>query len=115
LKKLETKETQETTMARIIFIQPNGTQQHVQAVVGKSVMEAAVRNNVPGIDAECGGSCSCATCHVVVDDAWVSRLPARSGDEASTLDYASGVQDNSRLSCQIVVNEGLDGLVVHLP
>jgi 2Fe-2S ferredoxin len=102
-------------MARIIFIQPDGEQQEVQATVGKTVMEAAVRNNVPGIDAECGGSCSCATCHVIVDDAWFGRLPAKGGDEESTLDYAEGVQGNSRLSCQIVVSDALDGLVVRLP
>jgi 2Fe-2S ferredoxin len=102
-------------MARIIFIQPGGAQQAVQAVAGKTVMEAAVRHNIAGIDAECGGSCSCGTCHVVVEDAWASRLPAKSGDEEATLDYASGVRANSRLSCQIVVSDALDGLVVHLP
>lgn len=102
-------------MARIVFIQPDGIRQEVQAAAGKSVMDAAVRNNVPGIDAECGGSCSCATCHVVVDDAWIGRLPPKSRDEDATLDYAVGVLPNSRLSCQIVVSDALDGLVLRLP
>lgn len=102
-------------MTKVIFVQPDGTQHLVQAKPGKTLMEAAVRHGVPGIDAECGGSCSCATCHVVVDDAWSGRLPARSDEEASTLDYAAGVRGNSRLSCQIVVTEALDGLVVRLP
>jgi 2Fe-2S ferredoxin len=102
-------------MATIFFIQPDGVRHIVQAVAGKTVMEAAVRHNVPGIDAECGGSCSCGTCHVLVEAGWAGRLPRKSGDEDATLDYASGVRDNSRLACQIVVSEALDGLVVHLP
>jgi 2Fe-2S ferredoxin len=102
-------------MATIFFIQPDGVRHVVQAVAGKTVMEAAVRHNVPGIDAECGGSCSCGTCHVVVADEWAGRLAARSGNEEATLDYAAGVRDNSRLSCQIVVSDALDGLEVHLP
>lgn len=102
-------------MARIVFIRPDGIRQDVQATAGKSVMDAAVRNNVPGIDAECGGSCSCATCHVVVDDVWIGRLPPKSRDEDATLDYAVGVRPNSRLSCQIVVSDALDGLVLRLP
>ncbi|MRW91460.1 2Fe-2S iron-sulfur cluster binding domain-containing protein [Duganella sp. FT80W] len=101
-------------MAAIIFIQPDGTRQSVQGVVGKSVMEAAVRHNVPGIDAECGGSCSCGTCHVHVRDEWSGRLPPKSADEEATLDCAFGVLHDSRLSCQIVFREELDGLVVHL-
>ncbi|MHA4869885.1 2Fe-2S iron-sulfur cluster-binding protein [Duganella sp. PWIR1] len=101
-------------MATIIFIQPDGKQQAVQGMAGKTVMEAAVRNNIPGIDAECGGSCSCGTCHVHVKDEWGSRLPLKSGDEEATLDCAAGVRHDSRLSCQIVFSEALDGLVVHL-
>lgn len=102
-------------MATITFIQPDGGRQVVQGVDGKTLMEAAVRHNIAGIDAECGGSCSCGTCHVIVDAAWAGRLPAKNGDEESTLDYAAGLQEHSRLSCQIVVNPALDGLVVHLP
>lgn len=101
-------------MATIIFIQPDGARQIVQGTVGKTVMEAAVRHNVPGIDAECGGSCSCGTCHVHVRDDWAKRLPPKGGDEEATLDCAMGVLYDSRLSCQIVFNDQLDGLVVHL-
>jgi 2Fe-2S ferredoxin len=102
-------------MATIFFIQANGVQKAVQGVAGRTVMDAAVRHNVAGIDAECGGSCTCGTCHVVVEGEWAGRLAERSGDEEATLDYASGVQDNSRLACQIVVSEALDGLVVRVP
>lgn len=102
-------------MTKVIFIQPGGAQQTVQAVIGKTLMEAAVRNNIAGIDAECGGSCSCGTCHVLVDSAWAGRLQPKGDQEESTLDYASGVEANSRLSCQIVISEALDGLVVRLP
>jgi 2Fe-2S ferredoxin len=102
-------------MTKLIFIQPGGAQQEVQGLEGKTLMEAAVRHNIAGIDAECGGSCSCGTCHVIVDAAWAGRLQPRNAKEESTLDYAAGLQDNSRLACQIVVNAALDGLVVHLP
>lgn len=102
-------------MATIIFIQPDGAQQAVQAVTGKTAMEAAVRHNVPGIDAECGGGCSCGTCHVLVAPEWAGRLARKGADEEATLDYASGVTVNSRLSCQIVVSDALDGLVLRLP
>jgi ferredoxin, 2Fe-2S len=101
-------------MATITFIQPNGTQKTVPGVVGKTVMEAAVRHNVPGIDAECGGSCSCGTCHVHVHDDWAPKLPTKSAEEEVTLECAPGVRTDSRLSCQIVFREALDGLVVHL-
>ncbi|MHA4869900.1 2Fe-2S iron-sulfur cluster-binding protein [Duganella sp. PWIR1] len=102
-------------MTKITFIQPGGREQMVAALEGKSLMETAVRHNVAGIEAECGGSCSCGTCHVIVDGAWANRLPRKNADEESTLDYASGLQDNSRLACQIIVNAALDGLVVRLP
>lgn len=102
-------------MATIFFIQANGVQKAVQGVIGRTLMDAAVRHNVAGIDAECGGSCTCGTCHVVVEGEWAGRLADRSGDEEATLDYAPGVQANSRLACQIVVSEALDGLVVRVP
>lgn len=101
-------------MASIIFIQADGTRQTVPGIPGKTVMEAAVRHNVPGIDAECGGSCSCGTCHVHVKDEWASRLPPKNADEDATLECAAGVRHDSRLSCQIVFNPMLDGLTVHL-
>jgi 2Fe-2S ferredoxin len=80
-----------------------------------SVMEGAVRNGVPGIDAECGGACACATCHVYVDPTWQQKTGAQQELEAGMLDFGADVQPNSRLSCQIRVTEELDGLVVYLP
>jgi ferredoxin, 2Fe-2S len=102
-------------MAMITFVQPDGVRTVVDATSGRTVMEAAVRNNIAGIDAECGGGCSCATCHVYVDPQWSAIAAGRSDDESSTLDYATGVKDNSRLCCQIVVDDLLDGLVLHIP
>ena len=78
-------------------------------------MEGAIRNNVPGIDADCGGACACATCHVYVDDDWVDKLPPPELEENDMLDTAHDLQENSRLSCQIKVTEELDGLIVTTP
>jgi 2Fe-2S ferredoxin len=78
-------------------------------------MEGAVKNNVPGIDADCGGACACATCHVYVDDAWLSKTGTKSAMEESMLDFAEGVEPNSRLACQIKVTDAFDGLVVRMP
>ncbi len=102
-------------MAKITFIQHNGKSQDIEATNGGTVMEAATKHNVPGIDADCGGACACATCHVYVDDAWLSKLNPMGSMEESMLDFADNVQPNSRLSCQIVVSEDLDGLVVTVP
>ncbi len=102
-------------MAKITFIEHNGKTHEIEANNGGTVMEAATKHNVPGIDADCGGACACATCHVYVDDAWLSKLNPMGSMEESMLDFADGVQPNSRLSCQIVVNEDLDGLVVTIP
>ena len=102
-------------MAKITYIEHDGTEHVVEAENGLTVMEAAIRNMVPGIDADCGGACACATCHVYVDKAWEDRTGERSSMEESMLDFASEVQDNSRLSCQIKVSDELDGLVVRLP
>lgn len=102
-------------MAKITYIEHDGTPHEVEAENGLTVMEAAIRNMVPGIDADCGGACACATCHVYVDQAWTERTGERSSMEESMLDFASEVQDNSRLSCQIKVSDALDGLVVRLP
>lgn len=78
-------------------------------------MEAAVQNMIPGIDADCGGACACATCHVYVDAAWAGKLKAKDDMEDSMLDFAENVQDNSRLSCQILMNDDLDGIKVTTP
>ena len=102
-------------MAKITFIEHNGTERVVEAANGLTVMEAAVRNMVPGIDADCGGACACATCHVYVHPDWVAKTGAREGMEESMLDFADDVRDTSRLSCQIKINDALDGLIVETP
>ncbi len=102
-------------MAKITFIEHDGTEHVVDAQAGVTVMEAAIRNMVPGIDADCGGACACATCHVYVDEAWTEKTGERSSMEESMLDFASDVKATSRLSCQIRVTEDLDGLVVRTP
>ncbi|HVC55337.1 MAG TPA: 2Fe-2S iron-sulfur cluster-binding protein, partial [Stellaceae bacterium] len=95
----------------------NGTEHRVELPVGRSVMRGAIDNNIPGIDADCGGECACATCHVYVDPAWLPRtgLPVPGSLEASMLGFAAVTQDNSRLSCQIEMRDELDGLVVRMP
>jgi 2Fe-2S ferredoxin len=102
-------------MAKITYIEHNGTQHAIDVKTGLSVMEGAVKNNIPGIDADCGGACACATCHVYVNEEWLDKTGDRSAMEESMLDFAEGVQENSRLSCQIKVSDALDGLVVTMP
>jgi len=101
-------------MAKITYIEHDGSAHEVDVQDGLTVMEGAVRNMVPGIDADCGGACACATCHVYVDPAWADKTGERSSMEESMLDFASDVQDTSRLSCQIKVTADLDGLIVRL-
>jgi 2Fe-2S ferredoxin len=102
-------------MPKIKYIDQNGTERAIDVPVGWSVMEGAVNNRVPGIDADCGGACACATCHVYVDPAWLAKLPPKSEMEENMLDFALEVRPNSRLSCQIKVSEELDGLTVTTP
>ena len=102
-------------MAKITYIEHDGTEHVVDVKTGLSVMEGAVRNNIPGIDADCGGACACATCHVYVDDAWLPKTGEKSAMEESMLDFADNVTETSRLSCQIPVNDALDGLIVRMP
>ncbi|MCP2671736.1 2Fe-2S iron-sulfur cluster-binding protein [Maricaulaceae bacterium EIL42A08] len=102
-------------MAKITYIEHDGTEHTVDVDNGITVMEGAIRNLVPGIDADCGGACACATCHVYVDEAFKDKTGERTSMEDSMLDFASDVRDNSRLSCQIKVSDALDGLVVRLP
>lgn len=102
-------------MAKITYIEHDGTRHAVDVDTGLTVMEGAIRNMVPGIDADCGGACACATCHVYVDPAFETKTGDRSSMEDSMLDFASDVQDNSRLSCQIKVTDALEGLIVRLP
>ena len=102
-------------MTKITYIESSGTARTVDAEVGSTVMETAIRNNIPGIEAECGGACACATCHVYVDEAWKDKTGSSSAMEESMLDFAENVEANSRLSCQIKVSDALDGLIVRMP
>jgi 2Fe-2S ferredoxin len=102
-------------MAKITYIEHDGTEHTIDVKPGLSVMEGAVKNNIPGIDADCGGACACATCHVYVDEAWRDKTGAASAMEESMLDFAENVENNSRLSCQIKVTDALDDLVVTMP
>ena len=102
-------------MPKITYIAFDGTRYDVEAQNGSTVMENAVRNAVPGIEAECGGACACATCHVYVDEAWAQIVGTPEAMEEDMLDFAYEVQPTSRLSCQIKVRPELDGLVVRIP
>ena len=102
-------------MPKITYIDFSGEERTVEARTGTTVMEAAIKNNIPGIDADCGGACACATCHVYVDEAFMDKVGERQEMEDSMLDFAENVQPNSRLSCQIMVSDDLDGLRVTTP
>ena len=102
-------------MAKILYIRHDGTEHVVEAELGKSVMQNAVENLVPGIIGDCGGACSCATCHGYIDPAWLGKVGPKSDGEAAMLEGAMRVEDNSRLTCQIKMTDELDGLVVRLP
>lgn len=102
-------------MPKITYIEANGTSHETEGEVGSTVMETAIRNSVPGVVAECGGACTCATCHVYVDDTWSKRVGGPSVMEEDMLDFAYDVRDTSRLSCQIKVSDELDGLIVRVP
>jgi ferredoxin, 2Fe-2S len=102
-------------MAKITYIEHDGTEHAIDVKNGLTVMEGAVKNNIPGIDADCGGACACATCHVYVKEEWLAKTGTKSAMEESMLDFAESVADNSRLSCQIKVTDELDGLVVTMP
>jgi 2Fe-2S ferredoxin len=102
-------------MAKITFVDSEGVRRTVEAENGSTVMENAIRNAVPGIEAECGGACACATCHVYVDDEWTKIVGPAQPMEEDMLDFAFDVRPTSRLSCQIKVRDELDGLVVATP
>ncbi len=102
-------------MAKINFVDHSGETRTVDADVGSTVMEVAIRNAIPGIEAECGGACACATCHVYVDDAWMEKVGAPTPMEEDMLDFGYDIKPNSRLSCQIKISDALDGLVVITP
>ena len=102
-------------MAKITYIEHDGKPHTIEVANGLSVMEGAVQNNIPGIDADCGGSMACATCHVYVKEDWFNKLQKKEDGEEDMLDMAFEPKKNSRLSCQLMVSDQLDGLVINLP
>lgn len=102
-------------MATITFISFDKKEFSITAENGTTLMENAIRNSVPGIEAECGGACACATCHVYVDDEWTEKVGQPDAMEEDMLDFAYEMKSSSRLSCQVTVSDDLDGLVVHIP
>ena len=102
-------------MPKITYIDSGGTSREVDAELGSTVMESAIKNGVPEIEAECGGACACATCHVYVDEQWLEITGGPSPMEEDMLDFGYDVRPNSRLSCQIKVTEALEGLIVRTP
>lgn len=102
-------------MPKVTYIEANGKTHDEEVAAGFSVMEGAIQNGVPGIDADCGGACACATCHVFVADDWIERTGQPDENEATMLEFAVDPGPGSRLSCQIKMNAGLDGLVVRMP
>ncbi|MEM0984607.1 MAG: 2Fe-2S iron-sulfur cluster-binding protein [Pseudomonadota bacterium] len=102
-------------MVKIIFVDHAGNERETEANAGETVMEAAIKNSIPGIDADCGGACACATCHVYVDGAFVEAVGPPEDMEQSMLDFAENVTETSRLSCQIFLSDALDGLKVITP
>ena len=103
------------SMAKIKYIEHDGKEHEIEVANGLTVMEGAVQNGIPGIDADCGGSMACATCHVYVKEDWFSKLPDKEMGEDDMLDQAFEPKSNSRLSCQLTVSDELNGLTVHLP
>ena len=102
-------------MPKITYIESNGNKKTIEVSNGLTVMEGAVQNNIPGIDADCGGGMACATCHVYVNDEWFNKIPKAEDGEQDMIDMAYEPKKNSRLSCQLIVSEDLDGLVVYTP
>ena len=102
-------------MPKITYIEHNGKEHVVDVPVGWTVMEGAVKNRISGIDADCGGGCACATCHVYVEPSQMAMLAPRQEMEAQMLDFAQDLKSNSRLSCQLKVTPALEGLVVRMP
>ena len=101
-------------MPKVIYITPKGERHEVEVEIGYSVMEGAINNNIEGIVAECGGACACATCHSYIDEAWSDKMPAMDDMEDSMLEAAYDRRANSRLTCQLEMNDEWDGLIVHV-
>ena len=102
-------------MPKITYIEQNGKSHSIEVANGLSVMEGAIQNNIPGIDADCGGAMACATCHVYVKEEWLNKLPKKEDGEEDMIDMAYEPNKFSRLSCQLTVSDELDGLIVNLP
>lgn len=102
-------------MPRLVFVQPDGTEHSVEADIGLSVMEVAVKHGIHGVIGECGGTCCCSTCHCYVTPEWAPRLPPKSDDEADLLDFAWEPRETSRLTCQITITDEVDGMVLEVP
>jgi len=102
-------------MGNITFVEHSGEQHSVEIEEGKTLMEIAMNNGIPGIDADCGGECACGTCHVIVDAAWLDKTGDSSDDEIQMLDMTPEKADSSRLSCQIAVTNVMDGMTVNIP
>lgn len=102
-------------MPRVKYIEHNGTEHEIEVGIGTNLMQAAVSHMVPGIEGDCGGLCACATCHVYIPDEWLAKCGEPEELEASILDFAFDVTDNSRLSCQIKMSDDLDGIIVNMP
>jgi len=102
-------------MSKITYIEHSGKSHTIQVQNGLTIMEGAVQNNIPGIDADCGGSMACATCHVYVKEEWFDKLPKKEDGEEDMIDMAYEPNKFSRLSCQLIVSDELEGLVVKLP
>ena len=102
-------------MRKITYIENSGNSHTIEVSSGLTVMEGAVQNDIPGIDADCGGGMACATCHVYVKEDWFNKLPKKEDGEEDMLDMAFEPKSNSRLSCQLVVSDALDGLIVNIP
>ena len=102
-------------MSKITYIEHNGKEHTIEVANGLTVMEGAIQNNIPGIDADCGGSMACATCHVYVKEEWFNKLPKKEDGEEDMIDMAFEPNKFSRLSCQLIVSNELEGLIVQLP
>ena len=102
-------------MPKIIYIEFSGKEHHIEMPVGYSIMEGAIKNSVSGIDADCGGSCACATCHVYVDEKFIDKLSKPQESEQDMIDFVVNPKNNSRLSCQLMITDELDGIVVRMP
>ena len=102
-------------MPKVTYIESSGKKHEIEVDTGLSIMEGAVQNSIPGIDADCGGSCACATCHVYVNDEWLKKIPEITDTEKDMLDFAFEPKKNSRLSCQLILDETHNGIIVNLP